>query len=343
MKMDKIKLFTCVYCLQNKPVEDFNKEHVAPKSFGTYQNSMTLYKNQVCKQCNDVFSKQLESEIAEDSFEALLRLTNGTKELSFGHKLKDTRMKLKGQDGALKGLDFRVIADSTAEEKIQLIPEPAIGIKISESPVEYQYYRPDNFPCYSTDIAKQISDKTNPILYWSMAENEVVMLLKNKGYPSVKSHEKRAFTELYDGEMLNLRIDLIMDKILNRLVAKVAFNYLIYTEGCEYALLPKFNPVRNFIRFGTDDHSVVVKHRYGKTFKDKNGSHIIALVWGDQRQKGIYGLVSWFNEITHIICLTSSSENIIHPLPVSVFDNESKKIHTSRISFSYSDLWGVRG
>lgn len=68
--MNTTKLYTCVYCLQDKPTWDFNKEHVAPKSFGTYQNSMTLHENQVCKQCNDTFSKELENEIADDSFEA---------------------------------------------------------------------------------------------------------------------------------------------------------------------------------------------------------------------------------------------------------------------------------
>jgi len=102
---------------------------------------MTLSENQVCQNCNGVFSKELETEIADDSFEALLRITNSIKKFSPGHNIHDTRIKLKGQDGVLKGLDFQVIADSTSAEKIQLLPYPAIGIKISENPLEYKYYR----------------------------------------------------------------------------------------------------------------------------------------------------------------------------------------------------------
>jgi hypothetical protein len=329
--MNKTKLYTCVYCLQDKPTLDFNKEHVAPKSFGTYQNSMTLHENQVCKQCNDTFSKELENEIADDSFEALLRITNNVKKLSPGHKIKDMRIKLNGQDGILKGLAFRVLADSMTKEKIQLIPYPAIGINISENPVEYKYYEPDDLPYYSEEIANQLQGKAKPILYWSMDKADVETLLVKKGY-AWKSHKNVAFTDLYDGEVLNIRIDLIMDKVLNRLVAKTAFNYLVYNEGREYALLPKFNPIRNFIRFGKEHESIVVKHTQGKVenFRDKDSSHIIGLAWGDQYHRKIFGLVSWFNESTHIICLTDNTENIARPLPMSVFDNISKVISTTK-------------
>ena len=329
IKMNKIELFTCVYCLQNKPACDFNKEHVAPKSFGTYQDSMTLHENQVCKECNDIFSKELESEIAEDSFEALLRITSGVKKLSPGHKLRDTRIKIKGQDGVLKGLNFRVAADDTSEEKIQLLPYPAIGIIESEDPLEYKYYEPDDFPFCTKEFTEQFSDRVNSLLYWSMTEKETVALLESKGY-SIKSHKNQGLMDLYNGEILNLRIGLSMDKILNRLIAKTAFNYLVYNEGHEYALLPKFNPIRNFIRFGIAHESIVVKHTQGKVenFKDKDGSHIIGLAWGDQYQRGIYGLVSWFNESTHIICLTNNTENITRALPMSVFDNFSRTIYT---------------
>lgn len=324
-------LFRCVYCLQNKPAGDFNIEHVTPKAFGAYQNNLTLHENQVCKQCNDVFSKELESEIAEDSFEALLRITNDIKKFSPGHSIQDTRIKLTGQDGVLKGLDFEVIADSTTAEKIQLIPYPTIGIRISENPIEYKYFKPDDFPCRTEEIVDQLSGKTNSILYWSMDKEYAVMLLKNKGY-LITSHKNLGFKELYDGEMLNIKIDLIMDKILNRLIAKTAFNYLVFNEHREYALLSKFDPIRNFIRFGIDHESIIVKHTQGKVknIEVKDGSHIIGLVWGDQYRRCIFGLVSWFNESTHIICLTDNNENIARTLPMSVFDNLSKTIYTSK-------------
>jgi hypothetical protein len=172
-----------------------------------------------------------------------------------------------------------------------------------------------------------------PILYWSMTEEEILSLLKSKGY-SVKSRKGTTFSELYKGETLNIDITSKMDIIFNRLVAKTAFNYLVYNEGHEYALLQKFNSIRAFIRFGTYHDCIKVNHFPGKVvnFTTKKGNHAIGLAWGDEQYKSIYGIVSWFNEITHTICLAADGENIAHPLPFSVFNNVTRRVATSRQS-----------
>jgi hypothetical protein len=53
--------YKCVYCLKEKPKTEFNTEHVIPKAFGRYENSLTLHEYQVCQECNSVFSKELEA------------------------------------------------------------------------------------------------------------------------------------------------------------------------------------------------------------------------------------------------------------------------------------------
>jgi hypothetical protein len=337
-KMGDPKLYRCVYCLLDKPGEDFNKEHVSPQAFGTYKNNMTLHDKQVCIDCNSMFSKELETEIAEDSFESFLRITNAAKNFSERHEIRDTRIKVKGLTGVIKNLYFRVLASNTSIEKISFIPYPAIGIKVSENPLEYKYYKPKDFPRYSEEIIKLFSDKTKLILTWSIDKEEAMRLLSVKGYPSPKSYRETNIEEIYSGEMLDVEFSLTMDIILNRLVAKTAFNYLIYSEGYNYALLPKFDPIRNFIRYGTPHESIKVSHcnKRVSNFEKYGGTHIIGLSWGDKRGRSLYGVVSWFNESTHIICLTDDPTNIYRPLSVSVFDNGLRVINTIKGEFVLS-------
>ena len=325
------KLYKCVYCLQDKPKSEFNKEHVNPKAFGTFVNNMTLSDQQVCKMCNTAFSAELESVIAEDSLEALSRITSGTQNFEDGYELHNTRIKIRGQDGVLKGLDFRVLTDKTNAENIKVIPYPAIGIKQTEMPMEYQYFVPDRFPVCSPEIINQLSGKEKPILYWNMAKSKVLALLKKKGY-TIKAQANLSLDDLYEGEMLNFEINVIMDKKFNRLVAKTAFNYLVLQEGKEVALLKKFDPIRNFIRYDAIPEKIKITHAIGKVVgvDAQDGDHIIGLIWGDQSRKKILGIVSWFGEMVHTICLSDDSENVDRSLPMSVFSNTSRIITTER-------------
>ena len=43
---------------------------------------------------------------------------------------------------------------------------------------------------------------------------------------------------------------LTIDDIVGRAVAKIAFNYLAYWQGAEFALHPAFDVIRRFVRYG---------------------------------------------------------------------------------------------
>jgi HNH endonuclease len=47
----------CIYCTAIRPL-DFPKEHVVPKAFGRFRNSLTL--DCVCDECNTFFGRELE-------------------------------------------------------------------------------------------------------------------------------------------------------------------------------------------------------------------------------------------------------------------------------------------
>src|SRR5262245_4424696 len=63
---------TCLYCKETKPQDLFNREHVLPQSFGTFDNNMVL-RNLVCEDCNTYFSRTLELRLGRESFEGVDR------------------------------------------------------------------------------------------------------------------------------------------------------------------------------------------------------------------------------------------------------------------------------
>jgi predicted RNA-binding protein YlxR (DUF448 family) len=60
----------CIYCREEKPIRDFNREHVLNDSFGRFQNNLVL-RGCVCTECNTVFGKSIDRKLARDSMESV--------------------------------------------------------------------------------------------------------------------------------------------------------------------------------------------------------------------------------------------------------------------------------
>lgn len=327
-------LYKCIYCLQEKSVEEFNVEHVVPQAFGTYQENLTLHDNQVCKECNSAFSKEIEVKITRNSYESVMRVSKGVKLKSDGEILSGSRINIQGIDGIYKGLELKVVVDNNSQENISFEPYPSIGIRINENPIEYQYFKPEDFPNYSATIRENTTGNKLQIIAWSLTETEIRNLLDEKGYSSEISFSNSELPTVPEYPF-NTRINLHFDCIFNRLIAKTAFNYLIYNEGREIALLPKFDPIRKFIRYGTPSDSIKINHLTEKDgdLSEEINSHIVGLMWGDNSCRSLYGFVSWFNESSHKICLSDKEDNIVRNLPLSKFNNDSKQITTIKKFF----------
>ena len=51
-----METYRCIYCLNQKPRSEFNREHVISRFMGTYENAYVLGNQQVCKACNSFFA-----------------------------------------------------------------------------------------------------------------------------------------------------------------------------------------------------------------------------------------------------------------------------------------------
>ena len=69
---------TCIYCLNAKPLGDFDTEHVIPQSFGTFEPDNLTLEQTVCRDCNNRMGRRLEEFLGRDSYEGIL-----------GYKVKD--------------------------------------------------------------------------------------------------------------------------------------------------------------------------------------------------------------------------------------------------------------
>jgi hypothetical protein len=68
---------TCIYCRRFER-ERFPREHVIPKSLGTFYHNLTV--RCVCRDCNHYFSKHLELQLARESAESIVRFQYGLRD-----------------------------------------------------------------------------------------------------------------------------------------------------------------------------------------------------------------------------------------------------------------------
>ena len=123
-----------------------------------------------------------------------------------------------------------------------------------------------------------------------------------------------------------------IDHIIQRGVAKIAFNYLAYVHGPDFALRSDFDAIRRFIRFneklswqlsGPTGEPILLGDT--RDLRQTNG-HLIVIQW-DKARVGIVSQISLFNEITHRVRLCARFSDLWFPLPSGhVFDIETRTI-----------------
>jgi hypothetical protein len=121
----------------------------------------------------------------------------------------------------------------------------------------------------------------------------------------------------------------ILDDIIFRGVAKIAFNFLTYVKGPDFVLRSDFDDMREYIRTGKKPSQppvIVTKMpilRGDDTSYRQTNAHVVVVGW-DKTNRGIVCLVSLFNHLTYHVVLCASYSGIWHPLSAGRhFDLES--------------------
>lgn len=325
----------CIYCLETKPVSNFNREHVISRFMGTYENAFVLNQNQVCKECNTYFCENLENTLSLDSLEGLLRTEKLPRKMSVQRAIGRTRLRVVGQNGIFKGLKLYISSDSKNQEGIQIECAPSIGFAFDGKATTYEYFSIDTIPECTDEIRKRLSSSKSPIITIGYDEGEVAAALMAKGFDLSKAKYKGnvLLSEISEENIIETQINCKVDSLLRRLAAKNIFNFICYSYGKEHALQSIFDNLRAFIRYGTLDAPMKMFISNGglKNIPNpKENGHIVGTAWS-VIGKTLYlcGFISWFGAITYIFALYPIPTGMINCPPSNKFvicDNQSKEL-----------------
>lgn len=236
----------CIYCLEDKDPSAFDRDHVIPESFGKFENNLTLHQQQVCWDCNQYFSKKLELFLGRDTVEGTFRYVSGFKDPKDFKTVKESRLlHMLAEEGPWKGAILRRVA----HDKID--PVNQVGFQ-KKNTGKWEFFAIEEVP-YKDELEEQgfpmKGDITCKIVVRADFEEEKLgQLLKEKGIEVTVDWKDTDFKSRKDRVLVE--IQQTVDKVIFRGIAKIAFNYLAYTQGKDFVLDQRFNGIRDFIRHG---------------------------------------------------------------------------------------------
>lgn len=220
--------------------------------------------------------------------------------------------------------------------------EPALQVGFYHTERQLpDYFEPQNIP-----TAKELKalgydiSRERTIILMARTEQEMALLLKalkDKGMNVQPTKEMDWPKSVETKNQTWTRGIITVDQIIQRGFCKIAFNYLAYTQGREFALHENFNAVREFIRYGCGDskeyffanqppilHNDKLFRKRGIDARETEG-HLLVLEW---RGSDLVALVSFFNHTTYLIRLVKHFSGIWRPISVGHhFDVEPREVN----------------
>lgn len=338
MAISQERTHKCIYCLQEKPEEAFNTEHVVSRMMGRYDgNNLVLNHFEVCKDCNDYFSKELESRISLNSYEAFSRIAYKQHLPKKKRKLGGDKLAFIGENKTSLNIPLRgyTLEDDNAFE-FEL--EPFIAIYDYAHTKQYKFYLDDDLPILSRDDINALMKIKHPILYYGYSLEEVETAFRKIG---VKLNgievEKSNFTEALSNDEIKVSAYGQTDLYTRRYAGKVLMNFLCCMYGKDFVLQPAFDSLRRFIREGTEIGSEYMFTRFSdrSVLLDFPGAvdrcHVVGAALTVYNGKAyLCGFVCWYNQIVYAFLLCRAQDNTGRRYPTRwiVCDNNTKRITT---------------
>ncbi len=326
---------TCIYCREVLGTEHFNREHVIPRQFGTFENNQTLI-HIVCSGCNSYFSINLEHALGRDSFEAIFRLRHGQKLPREFDGFAGDRVSFRiPADKPGAGVVVSPATTPDGSEIVLMLP-PQVGVQ-REGETEFRYYTeedltrdgPSLLPAGTKAQLRLLAAKEDNTGLERLRELVRTLLPKFR----VEGDLDLPPPERIDGQII-VEVRGTIDKLIARAIAKIAFNYMAKHAGTEFALDPCFDPIRRFIRYdeGGNDWREFVRIISEPLLAEETGDlrvtrgHIVILGWCTLDTLQVR--VSPYNSLAYEVTMTKAYPGLWRPLKVGhVFDWEHRIVH----------------
>jgi hypothetical protein len=305
----------CLYCPAKNDGPFRNAEHVLPQSFGKFdsrEGNLTLHS--VCPDCNANFGRHLEQHFGRDTVDAYFRLLSRVKPAEEAAEVGGRRLTFSVE---MPGSEFHGSWMTLAydpQREIVLQAPPQVAFRRRDA-TEWRWF-----------LERDLTEERLPELrksefrIYGSRENSARILEKMRaiGLAPVPGAWTDISAQTKDPTFETVRIRYVIDEVVIRTVAKIAFNYLAWvTEAVVpgFVRRDEFEAIRAFIRYGTRPSWNVVgvgaaTADLGDTRKMRiTSGHVLVGAWPDPRSVPV-GNVSLFNQVTYIVRFTDQVPGI---------------------------------
>lgn len=296
-------IHTCIYCLRQLPVDQFDREHVLSQAFGSYEQAPVLHRC-VCKECNRYFGNTLELGFARGAFEGLLRYRLGVKTPDLGPiDLRYVEFAIPpGSDWS--GVRLRLVQDESGP-KLKILPQAAFLDPLAG---EWTHFTSNEMrPGFLSD-RPDLKKAPLRIYAGSYEENETVIAkLRLEGIDFRKEGDLKLPESLVNALDIEVEVSFTVNQGIRRCIAKYAFNYMTSICGTAFALGSDFNLVRRFIRFDEIPPYPLVATSFSPILYDdsplrrQTNGHLLTVEWAGE---DLVAQVSLFNYLTYSVLLS---------------------------------------
>lgn len=331
---------TCIYCMESKPVNKFDREHVLPEAFGRFNNALVLH-DIVCKDCNQYFGNTVDKILARGSMQGAIRYFRGIKPLKEFRDVDQARIQVAAR-----------VPGKSDYRQAEFIKTPN-GEGVAFTPGIYYWSissKKEQFVSLEI-LEKGKWNKSNDI------DRQHKVIVSYSDDPKILERIKQSLAKLKlgieildiieetkEGQRVTVVVDAIMeDIILNRAISKIAFNYLAYHMGRDFALKPILNNTRTFIRYGSESGKLVKNISQMKIAGDseeakRRRGHIVAIELAADNTT-IEGFVEFFGAMTYKVILGKFGQLAIPISSGHYFDIISKQTIQMNSTRSLAKLW----
>lgn len=294
----------CIYCKRDLASYDFSTEHVVPRAFGTFDENLTL-PDRVCAECNQYFGDTIDFTLARGSAEAIHRFDEGVKPPEEADDLRRDRVRIAlAQEGNWHGLILRLTADPTG---LVVEPVPQVGFA-KQTGAGFIFVPEEVLQNMSQPLPSGTDPKRGLLLVANSNETRerLIQALKTRGINFLE--HSWAAPPIQAGEILPVEIRSTIDSLVLRCVAKIAFNYLAYTQSRDFVLRDDFSVIRGFIRYDQRPPYRVIRVDSQPILQDdavtkrQTNGHLVTVNWAQDRTS-IVAQVSLFNHARYSVSL----------------------------------------
>ncbi len=299
----------CIYCKNDITESSKSTEHVFPEAFGC-PDSWIL--ECVCKDCNNEFGRNMERYLAGDSLEGLWRLQKiGSRSKKPIRQIR-IKMHIPDEDGYGEFRGVIIYADFSQIDSLYLPAQILTFCNDGERKFTLVYKMTD----------EEIKNIPGKFEFFAHNENEykqVAERLKKLG-KKLEEGKIHRLPETAIGRDGKIKVDIegVIDSVIFRTIAKIAFNYLAKVKGSSYALDQNFDSIRDYIKTGNKPNFKIVRIEKG---------HILAEETKDQ----------YFLE-GHIFTIETRGDDIISKVTLSNSLSFYYVVYLGKIGLIWHDI-----